>query len=333
MAAQWKGKRLTLTHDPDRRRDIAHVGPIELYTPVLEESRDFFVDVMALREVHRDDTSVYLHTWDDYQSWTVRLVQRDAAGIGRTYLRAASPQGVGRLAAAIDAAGLGRGVVTDVHNLGEVYLFRDPDGHEMGLYWDVEWYQSDAADRPALKNQAAAYPGRGANLRRLDHVNYLTADVPATSAFLRDVLGARCTEQIVKDDGSPQAIWYSVGNKTYDLVYTEDWTGTSGRLHHVAFATDTREEILRAADVCLDAGVHIETGPHKHAIQQTFFLYVWEPGGNRIEICNAGARLILAPDWKTISWNREERAKGQAWGLKTIDTFHTHGTPVVPATP
>jgi len=321
---------MNLTHDPDRRRDIAHVGPIELFTPVLEESRDCFVNVLGLREVRRDDTSVHLHTWDDYQSWTIRLVQRDAAGVGRTYLRAASPEAVDRLRVSIEKAGLGRGVVTDVHGLGEVYLFDDPDGHEMGLYWDVEWYQADAADKPALKNQAAAYPGRGANLRRLDHVNYLTADVPATSAFLSDVLGARCTEQIVKDDGSAQAIWYSVGNKTYDLVYTEDWTGTSGRLHHIAFATDTREEILRAADVCLDAGVHIETGPHKHAIQQTFFLYVWEPGGNRIEICNAGARLILAPDWKTISWNREERAKGQAWGLKTIDTFHTHGTPVVP---
>ena len=35
-------------------------------------------------------------------------------------------------------------------------------------------------------------------------------------------------------------------------------------------------------------GVFIETGPHKHAIQQTFFLYVYEPGGNRIELCNAG---------------------------------------------
>jgi catechol 2,3 dioxygenase len=316
-----------MTHDPDRRRDIAHVGPIELYTPVLEESRDFFVRIMGLREVHRDDTSVYLHTWDDYQSWTVRLVRRDAAGIGRTYLRAASPQAVDRLTAAIGVTGR----VTDVHGLGEVVLFADPDGHEMGLYWDVDWYRADDTDTPALKNQAAAYPGRGANLRRLDHVNYLTADVPATAAFLSDVLGARCTEQIVKDDGEPQAIWYSVGNKTYDLVYTEDWTGHSGRLHHIAFATDTREEILRAADVCLDAGVHIETGPHKHAIQQTFFLYVWEPGGNRIEICNAGARLILAPDWKTISWTREERAKGQAWGLKTIDTFHTHGTPIVPS--
>jgi catechol 2,3-dioxygenase len=319
-----------LTHDPDVRREIAHVGPVELFTPVLEESRDFFVRVMGLREVHRDGDSVYLHTWDDYQSWTLRLIQREQAGIGRTYLRAASPAAVGRLAATIEAAGAGRGTVSDAYHLGDVYTFADPDGHELGLYWDVEWYRADDADRPALKNQAAAYPGRGANLRRLDHVNYLTADVPSTSDFLRDVLGARCTEQIVKDDGSPQAIWYSVGQKTYDLVYTEDWTGTRGRLHHLAFATDTREEILRTADVCLDAGAHIETGPHKHAIQQTFFLYVWEPGGNRIEICNAGARLILAPDWKTISWSREERAKGQAWGLKTIESFHTHGTPIVP---
>jgi catechol 2,3 dioxygenase len=313
------------THDPDRRRDIAHVGPVELYTPVLEESRDFFVDVLALREVHRDATSVYLHSWDDYQSWTVRLVQRDRAGIGRTYLRAASPAAVDRLAAAID----GTGRTTGVPGLGEVFLFEDPDGHELGLYWDVDWYQADGTDRPALKNQAAAYPGKGANVRRLDHVNYLTADVPATADFLSGVLNARCTERIVSDDGSPQAIWYNVGDKTYDLVYTEDWTGSRGRLHHVAFATDTREEILRAADVCLDAGVHIETGPHKHAIQQTFFLYVWEPGGNRIELCNAGARLILAPDWKTISWSAEERARGQAWGLATIETFHTHGTPIV----
>jgi catechol 2,3-dioxygenase len=320
-----------LTHQPDQRRDIAHVGPVELFTPVLEESVDFFVRLMGLREVHRDDRSVYLHTWDDYQSWTIRLVARRAAGVGRTFLRAASPEALNRLSSTIADAGARTKTDDGVHGLGEVVLFEDPDGHPMGLYWDVERYRPDDTDRPALKNQAAAYPGRGANLRRLDHVNYLTADVPTTSAFLRDVLAARCTEQIVSDAGEPVAVWYSVGQKTYDLVYTEDWTGTHGRLHHIAFATDTREEILRAADVCLDAGVHIETGPHKHAIQQTFFLYVWEPGGNRIELCNAGARLILAPDQPTISWTPQERAKGQAWGLKTIETFHTHGTPPVPS--
>ena len=72
--------------------------------------------------------------------------------------------------------------------------------------------------------------------------------------------------------------------------------------------------------------------PHKHAIQQTFFLYVREPGGNRVEVANAGARLILAPDWKPIVWTEEERKKGQAWGLKTIESFHTHGTPPLPGT-
>ncbi len=236
-----------------------------------------------------------------------------------------------RLVDDIRAAGLAREEDLKVTGLGDVFCFEDPDGHPLGLYWDVERYRPDGTDTPGLKNQAAAYPARGANVRRLDHVNYLTAAVPPTAAFLGDVLGARCTEQIVTDQGEPRAIWYSVGNKSYDLVYTEDWTGSHCRLHHLAFATDTREEILRAADVFfLDAGVHIETGPHKHAIQQTFFLYVWEPGGNRIELCNAGARLILAPDWATISWSAEERAKGQAWGLKTIDTFHTHGTPPVP---
>jgi catechol 2,3-dioxygenase len=317
-----------LLHDPGRARDIAHIGPVELYTPVLEETVDFFIRLMSLREVHRDENSVYLHTWDDYQSWTLRLIQHDKAGIARTYLRAASPEALERLRSGLRSSQSRRGTDNQVPGLGEVTLFDDPDGHPTGLYWDVDRYIPHE-DPPALKNQAAALPNHGIRVRRLDHVNYLTADVPNTSEFLAEVLGARCTEQIIKDDGTPAAVWYSVCNKSYDLVYTEDWTGSRGRLHHIAFAADTREDILRAADLFLEAGVHIETGPHKHAIQQTFFLYVWEPGGNRIELCNAGARLVLAPDHHTVTWTLAERAKGQAWGLQTIETFHTHGTPVV----
>ncbi len=112
-----------------------------------------------------------------------------------------------------------------------------------------------------------------------------------------------------------------------NLVYTSDWAGSSERLHRIAFATDAREDILQAADIMLENNVFIETGPHKHAIQQTFFLYVYEPGGNRIELCNPFTRLILAPDWRTVTWTEAERAKGQAWGPKTTGSFHTHGTP------
>ena len=313
----------------ERRRDLAHIGPVELFTPELEATRDFFVNQMALREVHHDAGSIYLHAWDDYQSYTIRLISRADAGIGRTFLRAASPAAFARLVERIEATGLGRGYSEEEHGLGRVYLFDDPDGHQMGVYWDVEWYQPDESDTPALKNQAAAFPGRGANVRRLDHINYLAKEIAPVERFTADVLGGFCTERIAREGGGYDAVWFTVTDKTYDLVYTRDALGARGRLHHLAFATDTREDILRAADVFLEAGIHIETGPHKHAIQQGFFLYVLEPGGNRIELHNPGARLMLAPDWAPVTWTPEERAKGQAWGLKTIESFHTYGTPVI----
>ena len=139
----------------------------------------------------------------------------------------------------------------------------------------------------------------------------------------------RTTEMIVLDNGEEAGAWMTVTNKTYDIAFTADHYGARGRFHHVTYAVDSREDVLRAADIFLENGVHIETGPHKHAVQQTFFLYVYEPGGNRVEVDNAGARLMLAPDWQPVVWTETERKKGQAWGLKTIESFHTHGTPPI----
>lgn len=314
-----------------RSRDFAHIGSVELFTPSLDESRSFFIESLGLDEVASRGDSVYLHTWDDYELFTIKLTASETSGIGRTYVRAASPEALRRRVDLFESNGQSGNWVEDELGLGPLFLVEDPDGHQIGLYWETQWYKPTQELRPSLKNQAARFPGRGANVRRLDHVNYLAADVPANASFFEESLGAMRTEQILSADGPPAAVWVTLSDKSYDVVYSADWTGSSGRLHHISLATDTREDILRAADVCLEAGIHIETGPHKHAIQQTFFLYVYEPGGNRIELCNAGARLMLAPDWEVISWTPEERAKGQAWGLKTIDTFHTHGTPPVPA--
>ena len=178
-----------------------------------------------------------------------------------------------------------------------------------------------AAARPEAGAQepGAALSGARLQCAPARSLERLAADITATAKFFEDYLGFRLTEQIVLDDGSEAGMWMTATNKSYDFAYTRDHTGTKGRFHHVTYALNSREEVLLAADIFLENGVFIETGPHKHAVQQTFFLYVYEPGGNRVEVANAGAKLILAPDWKPITWTEAERRKGQAWGLKTIE--------------
>jgi catechol 2,3-dioxygenase len=307
--------------------DVAHLGHIELLTPAFEKSFAFFVDVMGLTESGRSGNSAYLRGWDDYERYSLKLTGSKTSGLGHAAFRARSPQALERRVKALKEAGAGIGWVENELGHGPAFQFHDPDGHVLEIYYETEWYQAPAGLRPSLKNQAQRFPARGVNARRIDHFNCLAADVKANREFFEATLGFRLTEQIVLDNGVEAGMWLTCTNKSYDFAYSREAHGVKGRFHHVTFALDSREEILRAADIFLENGVFIETGPHKHAIQQTFFLYVYEPGGNRVEVANAGARLILAPDWKPIVWTEAERRKGQAWGLKTIESFHTHGTP------
>jgi catechol 2,3-dioxygenase len=314
---------------PEPIFDLAHLAHVELLTPKLEESVMFFVDVMGMVESGREGDSVYLRGWDDYEHHSLQLTASPKPGLGHYAFRAVSPQALHRRVEAVEKSGLGQGWKDDNLGHGPAYCFTDPDQHNIEIYYDTEWYQPPEGLRPALKNQASRYPDHGIGLRRIDHINLLAADVRANRIFMQQILGCRLTEQIIFDDGSEKAAWLTVTNKTYDVAISEDWSGSKGRLHHITYAVDSREDILRAADICLEYGVFMETGPHKHAIQQTFFLYVYEPGGNRFEIANAGARLMLAPDWQPVVWSEAERKKGQAWGLPTIPSFHIHGTPPV----
>jgi catechol 2,3 dioxygenase len=309
--------------------DVAHLGHVEVYTDKFDESLDFFTRVYGLTQSARDDKSAYLRAFDDYEFHTLKLTRHHTTGVGHISYRVSSPEALERRVMAIEEAGYGIGWDDGDLGHGRAYRFSDPFGHIFELYWETRKYQAPGEEKPALKNIAQRYHGRGCCPRRLDHVNLLAEDVTLFRDFMVTCLGSRVTEQIRLDNGRLGGCWFTINNKTYDLACAEEHGGGNGRLHHVTYATDQREDILRAADIFLENGVHIETGPHKHAIQGTFFLYVWEPAGNRMELANAGARLILQPDWETVTWTEADRKKGQAWGLKTIESFHTHGTPPV----
>ena len=310
--------------------DIAHLAHVEMLTDRFDESLDFFTRVYGLKLSGRDESSAYLRAWDEYEFHSLKLTRSHTTGVGHIAYRADSPEALERRVKAIEASAYRtHGWVDGDLGHGRAFRFEDPFGHAFEIYYDTVRYRPEEADRSALKNLASRFHAQGVSPRRIDHVNLLGEDVAAFRAFGETCLGSRVTELIELDSGRIGGVWFSVNNKTYDLVCTEERGRGHGRLHHVTYATDQREDILRAADIFLENGVHIETGPHKHAIQGSFFLYVWEPAGNRVELANGGARLILAPDWEPVVWTEADRRKGQAWGLKTIESFHTHGTPPV----
>ena len=214
-------------------------------------------------------------------------------------MRAWSPEALERRVAAIEATGLGLGWVDGDVGHGPAYRFTDPDGHVFEVFYEAERYVAPDHLKPSWRNQPQRYVGRGAGVKRLDHVNLLAADVRASRVFAEDVLGYRLYEAIRLEDGTETGAWLSLSIAAHELIYVADAHGARGRLHHLAFWVDTREECLRAADIFVDNGVPIEAAPSKHAIAQGFFLYGFEPGGNRIEV-TTGGYFVYDPDFEPI---------------------------------
>jgi catechol 2,3-dioxygenase len=312
----------------EQLHDVARIGHAELLTSKPDESLRFFVDVLGMEEEAREGQSVYLRGWGDYLRYSLKLTEAPHAGLGHVALRAWSPAALERRVAAIEETGLGQGWIDGDVGHGPAYRFTDPDEHVFELYYEAERYAAPEHLRPSWKNQPQRYVGRGAAVKRLDHVNFLAADVRASREFVQDVLGYRLYELIELEDGTEAGAWLSLSIAAHELIYVADAYGATGRLHHLAFWVDTREECLRAADLFVDNDVYIEAAPSKHGIAQGFFLYGFEPGGNRIEV-TTGGYFVFDPDPVATVWTEAERAKGQAWGVKTVESFHTYGTPAI----
>lgn len=214
----------------------------------------------------------------------------------------------------------------DLHH-GPAFRCMEPDGHSIELYFETTKYKAAENLASCYKNMPQRRPSAITPLR-LDHTNILSNDVKKSREFFQSYLGMKLTEQNIFDDGVEMGAWLTATQKSYDVAITKDNTGRHARLHHLTYFMEAREDILKMADILRESGTFIETGPHKHSIGQTFFLYFYEPGGNRIEVASGGYS-IFDPDWQPIVWTEHERKAGQAWGLPTIGSFHTYGTPCV----
>src|SRR5579872_2166666 len=85
--------------------DLAHLGHLELLTAKPADSLRFFVDVLGMTETARQNDSVYLRGWDDYEHHTLKLTAAKTNGMRHMAFRVRSPQALERRVNALEGSG------------------------------------------------------------------------------------------------------------------------------------------------------------------------------------------------------------------------------------
>ncbi len=314
--------------------DIAQLVSVALYTPKLEASVKFFHDLLGLEVSHQDGQSVYLRAYEDFYQYTLKLTEARQAGLEQVTWRASSPEALQRRVKAIEASGRGIGWTDKDYAHGSSYQFCTPDGHRQTILWELDYCDASPELKSKLRNRPSKRPLRGVPVRRIDHVNLMVHDVPANREFFMTVLDFKLREQKIGDGGAEVGAWLSVSALAHELALMRDSTGSHARFHHVAYWYGAPQHLLDIADIFAERDVRIESGPAKHGTTQAYFLYCFEPGGNRVELFGDTGYLIFDPAWKTVVWNvanEVDLEKSSIWfGGQLAKSFYRYGTPVVP---
>ena len=186
--------------------------------------------------------------------------------------------------------------------IGDSVRVEDPLGFPYEFFHDVEH-----VERLAWRYDLYT-PGA---LVRLDHFNQVTPDVPRAVAFMQD-LGFRVTEDIQDDEGTVYAAWMRRKPTVHDTAMTG---GDGPRMHHVAFATHEKHNILAICDKlgALRMSDRIERGPGRHGVSNAFYLYLRDPDGHRVEIYTQDY-YTGDPDNPVVTWDVHDNQRRDWWG-------------------
>jgi catechol 2,3-dioxygenase len=301
---------------PEPNFDVAQLASVEMFSPKVDETVWFFTELLGMTVSGRDGDSVYLRAYEDWYHHSLKVTYRDTPGVGRTTWRSSSPQALGRRVDALAANGVAVDWREGDLGQGPTVDFASPSGNAHSLLWEVDYFKASDEQASRLLSRPQKRPIKGVPVRRLDHVNHLVDDVTKNREFLQDTLGFRLRENIVVH-GREAAAWMSVSPLVHEIANLADRTGRSangqGGLHHLAFWYGFPQHLLDAADVFTDYGLTIDLGPGKHGATQAQFLYVFEPGGNRIELFGDTGYLIFDPAWKPLTWTEKDMDKSLIW--------------------
>ncbi|MBX3093703.1 MAG: 3,4-dihydroxyphenylacetate 2,3-dioxygenase [Cryobacterium sp.] len=299
--------------------DIIRAAYAELVVRDLAESRKFYVDILGLVVTHEDDEAIYLRAFEEYLHHSLVLRKGTTPALAALAYRVRSQPEVALAAAHFEGLGcpVEHRAPGATRGIGQAVRVVDPLGFPIEFFFDAEH----------VERYTRRYDVHGTGaISRLDHFNILTPDVPRAQAHYES-LGFKVSEDIQDDEGTVYAAWLYRKATVHDIALTG---GDGPRLHHVAFATHERNQIV---NICDKLGAHrrsdhIERGPGRHGVSNAFYLYLRDPDGHRIEIYTHDY-YTGDPDNPVVTWDVHDNQRRDWWGNPVVPSWYSEGSTVL----
>ena len=299
--------------------DIIRAAYAELIVSDLAASRHFYVDILGFVVTHEDDEAIYLRAFEEYLHHSLVLRKGAAPALAALAYRVRSQAEVAKAATHFESLGcpVEHRAPGATRGIGEAVRVLDPLGFPIEFFYD--------ADHVERCTRRYDLHGSGA-ISRLDHFNILTPDVPAAQAYYEN-LGFRVSEDIQDAAGTVYASWLYRKATVHDIALTG---GDGPRLHHIAFATHERNQIVNICDTlgAYRASDAIERGPGRHGVSNAFYLYLRDPDGHRIEIYTHDY-YTGDPDNPVVTWDVHDNQRRDWWGNPVVPSGYSEGATVI----
>ena len=300
------------------KMSIMRIGRAELRVLNLEESINYYTNIIGLELVGRSEGRAYLKAWDEYDHHSLILQEADSPGLDHFAFKVSNEADLEYYERRIEQFGCTTQRISNGTRLaeGEALRFTLPTGHQMELYHDI---QQVGKQTGTLNPHPFPDVASGMAPHRLDHVLLIGEDVKTVTRFFTETLELFQSEKVMTMDGEEMigSFMHAQNGKAHDVAFIK---GPDNKLHHAAFKVDNWYDVLKGADLLARHNVPIEVTPTRHAITRAETTYFFDPSGNRNEAYSGG--YITYPDFPTITWTEDKIAQGIFYHRREmVETF------------
>jgi len=299
--------------------DVIRCAYAELIVTDLAASRAFYVDVLGLVVTYEDDEAIYLRAFEEYLHHSLVIRRGPIAALAVLAYRVRSEAELDIAVEYYTELGVRveRRAPGATRGIGAAVRIEDPLGFPIEFFHTAEH----------VERMTQRYDLQGAaTIARLDHFNVVTPDVPAAVAYYEG-LGFKVSEDIEDDKQTVYAAWMYRKATVHDVALTG---GDGPRMHHIAFATHERSQILHLCDHlgALRQSDKIERGPGRHGVSNAFYLYLLDPDGHRIEIYTHDY-YTGDPDNPVVTWDVHDNQRRDWWGTPVVPSWYANASTVL----